>query len=194
MSRCEKHTEGKEKQGKESQDGLQKHDLILRQSSLSPGEKGYWESYLREYNSEQLGLRLIKEIRKDKKMDVGIVKGLIENIETNLNVIEPKTKTAPLRSATAFKNKIAVGMLLDNGRVKIDDQDPRGYDALMIASWLGSEDIIDMELSAGANPFLKNAREETAMDQTTKESAIKVFEKHGIVKEGGQWKGKETDN
>jgi ankyrin repeat protein len=71
--------------------------------------------------------------------------------------------STPLTSAAYQDNRDLVALLLAQPRINVNLQDVDGYTGLMWASEHGSLELVNLLVSAGANPNIKNKRGETAL-------------------------------
>ncbi len=71
--------------------------------------------------------------------------------------------STPLTSAAYQDHRDVVALLLSQPGIKVDAQDVDGYTALMWAAEHGSMDLVDLLVSAGANPKSKNQHGKTAV-------------------------------
>jgi ankyrin repeat protein len=84
-------------------------------------------------------------------------------LEAGVDVNATNRYSTPLTSAAYQDNRDLVALLLAQRKININVQDVDGYTALMWASEHGSLDLVELLVSTGANPNLKNNRGETAI-------------------------------
>ncbi|HZH28544.1 MAG TPA: AAA family ATPase [Azospirillaceae bacterium] len=70
----------------------------------------------------------------------------------------------PLMVAAAEGRVAAIRLLIDRGRVNIDQRDPSGWTALMYAAAGGHADAVNALIQRGADRTLRNNRGQTAVD------------------------------
>lgn len=92
-----------------------------------------------------------------------MVKVLIEDFNTDLNITVGEDKKTPLHTAVASGHEAIVRLLLEKG-VKIEVTDINGMTPLLIAAGTGHESIIRLLLEHGANLDTKNKEGKTALD------------------------------
>lgn len=87
----------------------------------------------------------------------------------------------PLHYAATGPEVRAVALLLDRG-VRIDAVSPNGSTALMMAVQYGAEASVDLLLQRGADPTLRNRRDETAADVARRVSRDSLVERLSRVR------------
>jgi hypothetical protein len=95
-----------------------------------------------------------------------------------------------LGNAAYQGNRDLVVLLLAQPHIKVDVADGSGCTALMSEAGHGSQDIVDLLMKAGANPYLKNSWGQTATDFAEKVIATRktvepyIYVSGGVVKSG----------